>query len=187
MKNYPFLAAILSSFWLSGCLFVAPIDEEPEPEDKLPYIDTISGVSPGMGLVNINLSQGGEQEFIISSYGDENTSQVLYHRIVIDYRSADIYTNPVYAIVPKQIPANERDRISYKFSACTAALSYPDAIADGKTINLYIVLSDEPFTFQNQLFSALNFTQPFETSTEHVDRSVWVQWTLLFKGKCPKD
>ena len=187
MRYYLLLTALLSTLCMTGCLFVAPIDEESEPVDELPYIDTISGVTPGMGLVNINLSQGGEQEFIISSYGDDNSEQTLYHRIVIDYRSADVYTNPVYAIVPKQVHAHARERISYKFSACTAALSYPDAIADGKTINLYIVIADEPFAFQNQLFTALNFTQPFETSTEHPDRSVWVQWTLLFKGTCPKD
>ena len=172
---------------VSGCLFVAPIDEDPEPEDKLPYIDTVSGVSPGMGLVNVNLTLGGNQEFIISSYGDENFSQVLYHRAVIDYRAAGGVANPIFAVVPKQIPANERDRISYRFSACTAAKSYPGAIGDGKTISFYIILSDEPFTFQNQLFSALNFTQPFETSSEHLDRSVWVQWTLLFTGTCPKE
>lgn len=187
MTLFRILIILCTAFLLGGCLYVAPIEEDPDPEDRLPYIDEISGVSPSMGLVTVNLDLGGNQEFIVSTYGDENENQTLYHRIVIDYRLAEVSTNPVYAVVPKQIKPGERDRISYRFAACTAALSYPGAISDGKTINLYIVLSDEPFTFQNQLFSALNFAQPFETSTEHRDRSIWVQWTLRFQGTCPKE
>ena len=175
---------ILPAFLLTGCLYVAPIDEDPTPEDEPPYINMLSGVSPVMGLVNLNLSLGGNQEFIISSYGDENPEQNLYHRIVIDYRPAGVMTNPVFALVPKTTDPEARDRISYAFNACTAALSYPNAIREGQSIDLYLILSDEPFMHQNQLFSAMNFTQPFETESGRP--AVWVQWTLQFNGTCPK-
>lgn len=183
MKKRIFLLA-LTSFLYSGCFYIAPIDEDAKPEDEPPYINMLSGVSPVMGLVNVNLSLGGNQEFIISSYGDENLDQALYHRVVMDYRPAGVSANPVFAVVPKRIDADARDRISYAFAACTAAMSYPNAIVEGKSIDLYLILSDEPFMHQNQLFSAMNFTQPFETATGRP--AVWVQWTLQFNGTCPQ-
>ncbi|MBO5752429.1 MAG: hypothetical protein J6S69_01895 [Proteobacteria bacterium] len=182
MKLHPCLM-LLPAFLMAGCLYVAPIDEEPDPENEPPYINMLDGVSPVMGLVNIDLSFGGNQEFILSSYDDANHDQPLYHRVVIDYRPAGVLTNPVFAVVPKTITPGERDRISYAFNACTAALSYPNAIVDGQSIDMYLVLSDEPFMHQNQLFSAMNFTQPFETSSGR--QAVWVQWTLQFNGTCP--
>lgn len=169
---------------LSGCLYVAPIDEEPEQEDTLPYINALNGVSPSMGLVNINLSLGGNQEFVLSDYGDANASQTLYHRIVIDYRGAGVAANPVFSIVPKKIDPAARDRITYSFPACTAAISYPTAITDGKSIQLYLLISDSPFVHATQLFSAMNFSQPFEV--ENNRSAVWVQWTLQFVGNCPE-
>lgn len=167
-----------------ACLYIAPIEEDPEQEDTLPYISALSGVSPSMGLVSINLSLGGSQEFVVSGYGDANLNQNLYHRIVIDYRPAGVAANPVYSIVPKLIEPNARDRITYSFPACTAAISYPTAIADGKTVNLYLVISDAPFAHSSQLYSAMNFSQPFETESRR--SSVWVQWTLQFLGTCPE-
>lgn len=177
----PCLAAIAMN---QGCFYIAPIDEDPEPEDTLPYVNALNGVSPSMGLVNINLSLGGNQEFVISGYGDDNLDQPLYHRIVIDYRTAGVAANPVYSIVPKRIEPNARDRITYSFPACTAAISYPTAIADGKQIELYLVIADTPFMHASQLFSAMNFQQPFETETGR--SAVWVQWTLKFVGTCPE-
>lgn len=182
MKLFPCLMTLQAAL-LTGCLYIAPIDEDPEPENEPPYIDMLSGVSPVMGLVNVNLSLAANQEFILSSYGDENLDQYLYHRVVIDYRPAGVSTNPVFAVVPKDIAPGERDRISYAFNACTAALSYPNAIAEGQSIDLYLILADEPFMHQNQLFSAMNFTQPFETESGRT--AVWVQWTLQFSGTCP--
>lgn len=180
--NFRFACITGLSLLLSGCLYFPEIEEDPEPEDTLPYINALSGVSPSMGVVNINLSLGGNQEFIISNYGDNNLDQPLYHRVVIDYRTAGVTTNPVYTVVPKQIQPGARDRITYSFPACTAAMSYPDAIVEGKTINLYLVVSDDAFLHQNQLFSAMNFSQPFETTSGRP--SVWVQWTLQFMGSC---
>lgn len=185
MRKHPFILATVCmfAFLLHGCLFISPIEEAPEPEDMLPFINALSGVSPSMGLVTVDLSSGGNQEFIISDYGDRSSKQTLYHRIVIDYRSAGVTANPIYALSPQQILPKNRDRISYSFRACSAALSYPNTIVDGSTLNLYVVLADEPFMHQNQLFSASNFSQPFETLTQR--GSVWVQWTLQFTGKCP--
>ena len=112
----------LTSLMFSGCFYIAPIDEDAKPEDESPYINMLSGVSPVMGLVNVNLSLGGNQEFIVSSYGDDNLEQPLYHRVVMDYRPAGVSANPVFAVVPKRIDAGARDRISYAFAACTAAM-----------------------------------------------------------------
>lgn len=186
MKRSPIitLAMLLQTMPLAGCFYIADIDEDPEPENKLPFINALSGVSPGMGLVNINLSLGGNQEFVISNYGDENEAQSLSHRIVIDYRAAGVVANPVFSVVPKQIAPGARDRITYSFPACSAAFSYPDAIADGKTVDLYFILTDDVFMHQNQLFSAANFSQPFETVSGR--SAVWVQWTLQFMGSCPE-
>lgn len=178
------ITSLLALALSQGCLYIAPIDEDPEPEDTPPFVNALNGVSPSMGLVNINLSLGGNQEFVISGYGDANLDQTLYHRIVIDYRTAGVAANPVYSIVPKRIEPNARDRITYSFPACTAAISYPTAIADGKQIELYLVIADAPFMHASQLFSAMNFQQPFETETGR--SAVWVQWTLQFIGSCPE-
>jgi hypothetical protein len=177
------IALLGAGMVMAGCVYLAPIDEDPEPEDKLPYIDVLSGVNPSMGLVNINLSLGGNQEFVISNYGDDNAEQLLYHREVIDMRLAGETNNPIFAIAPKIKQPDARDKISYNFPACQFAQSYPGAIAEGKMINFYLLISDSPFTHQNQLFSSMDFGQPFETNEKN--RAVWVEWTLQFMGVCP--
>ena len=88
------IMSLLALALSQGCLYIAPIDEDPEPEDTPPFVNALNGVSPSMGLVNINLSLGGNQEFVISGYGDANLDQTLYHRIVIDYRTAGVAANP---------------------------------------------------------------------------------------------
>ena len=176
------IAAIMPSLCIAGCVYLAPIDEY-EPEDKLPYIDLLSGVNPSMGFVNINLGLGGNQEFVLSIYGDENSEQTLYHRAVIDMQPAGETSRPVYAIGPQTIQPDARDKISYNFPACQFAQNYPGSIAEGKTINFYLLISDAPFLHQSQSFSATDFSQPFETVEKN--RAVWVEWTLQFQGVCP--
>lgn len=179
----PYAILLSASLTTSACFYPAPIDEDPEAEDVMPQIDQLSGVSPGMGLVSVNLANGGRQQFFVSGYSDLNKNQELFHRIVIDYRSAGVNSNPISATIPRTIMPDARDPLSYEFVACQASQSYPDAIKEGKVIALYVLLSDEQYMHFNQLFAAVNFSHPFETRTGR--GSVWVSWNVQFVGVCP--
>lgn len=184
MKRVCLAVLSLNSLLLAGCLYVSPIDEEPPLDDFPPYINSLSGVSPSMGVVNINLSLGGTQEFVISDYGDDNLDQTLYHRIIVDYRAAGMTYNPIFSVAYKSIAPHGRDRITYSYPACTDAITYPNIITDGKSIELYVLLADEEFLYPNPYYASQNFSQPFETKTGR--NAVWVHWTLKFNGVCPE-
>ena len=165
---------------IQGCLYVAPIDEEPDPIDTLPYIRESS---PGLGVVEINLSESSSQQFVLSSYGDDNTMQALYSRIVLDYRPAGMTLNAIHATSPMVSPEGGRDSLTYALRPCEMAKSQANVFEDGKTIDLYFVIADERFVHENNSFLSTDFSLPFKTYTGR--GSVWVQWTLLFRGQCP--
>ena len=179
MKN---LLSLLILSLTSGCLYVAPIDEEPDPDDTMPYIKESS---PGLGVVEINLDNSSSQQFILSSYDDANQEQAIYSRIVMDYRPAGVAKNAITATIPNMGAPGSRDSLTYELRPCEMAKSQAEVFEDGKTIDLYFVIADERFIHENQSFLSTDFSLPFKTYTGR--GSVWVQWTLLFKGKCPQD
>ncbi|MCL2325808.1 MAG: hypothetical protein FWC40_04835 [Proteobacteria bacterium] len=168
---------------LSGCFYLAPIEPDPEPEDVLPYIDALGGVNPRMGTYTVNLSVNeGRQQFTVTGYGDDNIDQELFHRMVIDYRLANISSNPITATVPRTILPESRDQLSYEFTACSPHQTYPEAIKDGHVISFHVVLADDQFKFFNQYFMGEDFSLPFETRSGR--RAVWVSWNVQFVGAC---
>ncbi len=179
MKN---LLSLLILSLTSGCLYVAPIDEEPDPDDTMPFIHE---ASPGLGVVEINLDNSSAQLFILSSYDDANSEQALYSRIVMDYRPAGVTQNAITATIPIVGDAGSRDSLTYELRPCEMAKKQADVFVDGKTIDLYFVIADERFIHENQSFLSTDFSLPFKTYTGR--GSVWVQWTLLFKGECPSN
>ncbi len=162
-----------------GCLYVAPIEEEPPAKDELPYIHA---VSPGLGVIEIDLSWGEKKTFSLSSYGDENEEQELYHRIVMDFRAGGATGSSIYASHPLSILPDQRDSVSYQFDPCAMTSGYGGSISDGKTMDMYILLSDEPFIHDSQSFVGTDFLLPFKTQTDR--GAVYEQWTVVFKGNC---
>ncbi|MBO4350315.1 MAG: hypothetical protein J6A01_05130 [Proteobacteria bacterium] len=176
------LILLLTALLTQGCLYVAPIDEEPEPDDTMPFINE---ASPGLGVVEINLENSSPQQFILSSYDDANADQALYSRIVLDYRPAGATSNPIKATIPVLGDTGSRDSLTYELRPCELAKSQTGVFEEGKTIDLYFVIADERFFHENTNFLSTDFSLPFKTYTNR--GSVWVQWTLLFKGKCRSD
>lgn len=169
--------------FLSGpaCFYVAPLEEEAPELDQAPTINLLGGVSPEVGYVALNLSSGGRQQFIISQYDDANLTQALYHRNVIDYRPAGISSNPLTATLPDKIEAGSRNPIRYEFVACSSP--FRNAIKEGNSVVLYIILSDEIFSDYNQSYSDKDHLRPFATTSGR--EPVWVSWTVQFIGECP--
>ena len=177
MKKFILLLTLLLT---QGCLYVAPIDEDPEPDDTMPYIKE---ASPGLGVVDINLTGSISQKFILSSYDDDNAEQALYSRIVMDYRPAGVTLNAIQATIPIAGKAGNRDTLTYELRPCEMAKTQAGVFEDGKVIDLYFLISDERFIHENQSFLSTDFSLPFRTYTGR--GSVWVQWTLRFQGNCP--
>ena len=173
---------LLTALLTQGCLYVAPIDEEPDPDDTMPFIHE---ASPGLGVVEINLENASSQQFILSSYDDANKEQAIYNRIVMDYRPAGVSQNAISATIPNMGAPGSRDSLIYELHPCDMAKKQADVFEDGKTIDLYFVIADERFIHENQSFLSTDFSLPFKTYTGR--GSVWVQWTLLFRGTCPSD
>lgn len=166
---------------LTGCFYISPIEEEDPEVDYPPVIDKLHGISPELGYVTINLSEGGRQQFVVSQYDDVNIEQPLYHRNVIDYRPAGITSNPITATLPDKIEAGSRNPIRYEFVACSSP--FQNAIKPGKTVILYILLSDDIFSDYKQSYSDKDHLKPFATANER--EPIWVSWTLQFIGECP--
>ena len=181
MMKSKLLLISLSSLLVGGCVYVGPIEEE---VDSLPYFNEFTGVNPSMGFVEVDLSSGGTQEFTLKDYGDDNEYQTLYHRMVVDYRAAGLTSNPISAVSPKAIEPGRRESIYYTFPACSLPKPYSDVLVDGKTIDLYLILSDDEFSYQNQnpTQSFSDFSFPFETVSGR--GGVWVHWTVRFTGSC---
>jgi len=168
---------------LSGCFYLAPIEPDADPEDVLPYIDVLEGVSPRMGTLTVNLSVNeGKQQFIVTGYGDDNIDQELFHRMVIDYRLAGITSNPITATIPYTILPESRGQLIYEFTPCSPLQLYPSAIKDGHVISIFVILADDQFLHFNQFFMGDDFSQPFKTRSGR--RAVWVSWNVQFVGAC---
>ena len=176
------LTWLVPALFMSGCLYVAPIQEGPDPEDTPPYI-TKAKVSPGTGVVEMELSSGEGMEFMVSGYGDDNEEQTLYHRIVMDFRPAGVSGNSIQATVPIACLPEHRDPIAYLINPCAYQSQYSGAITDGHSMDLYVLLADELFRHQNERFQNADFSYPFET--QNGKGAVSVQWTVLFRGECP--
>lgn len=174
-----FYLTLIPTLWFGGCFYVAPLEQEDDPEDTMP---TISVINPGAGVVEIDLATGTGQTFVISDYGDDNLDQPLYHRIVMDFRPAGVTANAILATVPKEIPPQSRDAISYLVRPCDYQATFPGAIEDGRAFDLYVLLSDEAFLHQNEKFQNSDYQQVFETSTGR--GAVFIQWTVLLHGAC---
>ncbi|MBQ9817362.1 MAG: hypothetical protein IJM59_07865 [Proteobacteria bacterium] len=175
-----FLSAIAAGLFLNGCLYVAPIEEEPEPEDTMPFINA---VSPSLGVVEMDLSYGDAKTFVLSTYGDDNQEQPLYHRIIMDFRPSGLTSDAIIASVPIINEPGLRDSISYQFDPCSLSSAYSTVFESGKTIDLYFLLADEPFIHDNELFMSTDYALPFKTYTDR--GAIFVQWTIRFKGNCP--
>lgn len=179
--NRQLMAVLVSaSMFLSGCLYVAPIEEE---DNVLPYINS-NAVNPSLGAVEVELSGGGELTITLSAYGDENAEQTLYHRMVMDFRPSG--EKRIIATEPRYVEPGNRDRIMYQFRPCTMSNNYSSVIQEGKTIDLYLLLSDERFINDTEITIGKEgeFQQPFKTNPEN--HAVWVQWSLIFNGLCPE-
>ena len=160
----------------SGCLYVAPIEED---HTKL----SIMEVNEEQGVMLIDLSNTMEErnpKFEIRSLEGGDQEQPLYSRIVIDYRLAGVESLPIEATVPRSSTKNNRNNLAYQLRPCKLKVSHDNVFEAGKSIVLYLVVADEPFKYSDESFTSL--VKPFETEN---DRSVYAQWTLQFKGKCP--
>ncbi len=178
MKKMTLLSSLLG-FLMAGCLYVAPIEEE---ENALPAINT-DAVSPSLGVVELELNDDAVMKMILSAFDDENEDQALYHRVIIDLRPAGEYR--IIATEPRVIEPGNRDRIMYQIRPCSMLSGYGNVIQDGKSIDVYFVLADERFMSDSEIIISKEgeFQQPFKTNPEN--RTVWVQWSLAFKGSCP--
>ena len=171
-------AVFLLFLSLSGCLYVAPIEEE---DNAYPYINA-NAVTPSPGVVELELNNDSAMNITLSAYGDDNADQTLYHRIVMDLRPAGEYR--IIATEPRMVQSNNRDRIMYQFRPCSMLSNYNGVIRDGQSIDVYLILSDERFMSDSEIIinKEGEFGQPFKTNPEN--RAVWVQWSAVFKGEC---
>ena len=177
IKHLPALTLIALT---SGCLYVAPIEEEPEPEDTMPYI---SDTEPSLGLVTIDLdSSNNTKTFKLTKYGDDNLDQSLYSRIVIDYRPAGV--DRIEATKAIEWQAGKRDELMYLLRPCEMASVVSGVFEDQRTIDLYFVLSDRPFQNTTLTYATTDFLLPFKVGDDHT--SVYVQWTVRFTNACRK-
>lgn len=147
-----------------------------------PYIDTYKPVS---GYVEVDLaSDDGNVTFSISEYGDERGEQILYHRVVIDYRQLSGSSSLVEATYPQELAENSRDIIGYMFPTCQIVRKkgWDTTSLESKTVMIYFVLADAPFKDPNISFDAGTFSQAF--AVESGGSSTWVSWTLHFNGNC---
>ncbi|MFA5624012.1 MAG: hypothetical protein WC966_02995 [Bradymonadales bacterium] len=179
ISSIALLCLILSQ---NSCFYLAPIEEAPPEVDEPPTINLIGGVSPEVGYVKVNLANEGRQQFIITQYDDANEGQALYHRNVIDFRPAGITSTPLTATLPNKIEPGIRNPIRYEITACSAP--FKNAIDEGRTVLLYIILSDELFSDYNLSFSDKDHLRPFATTTGR--EPVWASWIVQFIGECPQ-
>ncbi len=179
MKRLLMAALMSAAMFLGGCLYVAPIEEE---DDILPYINN-NAVNPSLGVVEVDLGGNSELTVTLSAYGDENSEQMLYHRMILDFRPSG--EKRIIATEPRYVEPGKRDRIMYQFRPCTMSNTYSGVFQEGKTIDLYFLLSDEKFINDTEITIGKEgeFQQPFKTNPEN--RVVWVQWSLIFNGSCP--
>lgn len=174
-----FLLLSLISSLITGCLYVAPIEEE---EDVLPSINP-NAVTPTPGVVEMDLSEDPSMNISLSLYDDDNEDQELFHRVVMDFRPAG--ESRVTATEPRVSMPGSRERIMYQFKPCSMLSSYSGVIQDEHSIDMYLLIADRRFMSDTELVISKEgeFQQPFKTNPENHD--VRVHWSVVFKGTCP--
>ena len=175
-------AGIVPAILLSGCLYVAPIEEELPEEDTPPYI-TEQEPDP---FIRVMLDRGADVSVL--KYGDRNAGQTLHHRVVLDLRPAmPTSENAVISSTPREQPAGNRtEPVRYHIDPCGYQAEYPDIIAMGKTIEAYILISDAPFYYRGEDVKghrSNSLVEPYKTQDDREIASA--HWTLVLDGTCP--
>ena len=176
----PALLFILSILGLSltGCFYLAPLDQDIEEQPYPPTINMLTGTDPPVGMLSLNLNEGGKHQFLVSDFDDPNLDDTLYWRWIVDYGTMVAASFPM-SVLPSQ---REDARLSFDFTACDSI--YIANVTEGKTVVVYIVLSDSQFTNHGQSFRGDQIQIPFETQSE-TSSPIWASWTVQFKGSCP--
>ncbi len=178
---------LIGLFWLfaiTGCVFLAPIEEEePDPDDPPRFSLDSENTEPPLGDQPIIMQPGGGRFYTIRVGGghDNNLEQTLYWRAVVDYANFAIATQPTE--VP---PENRESAFVYQYNPCVGL--HPQLAEDPSdhTHALYMAISDAPFVDTAEFFDAsdqkLRLQEVFKTEPE--GRVTLIFWTLELSGSC---